>query len=658
MLVRLLNEGLWIHVLAAGLAVIGSNRPASAQCDIRLVNGLAGAPQFAVEDNTVVYSNQGIGAVVLDATNPATPTKLTQMPPGIRSVALSGGVLFASGQDGLYTYDMSDPAAPQVLGMLARPSPTDVIRANDGVVYLGESNRLVVVEVLDPLAPRLIGELTTGKNVRDVVIGSGRIYVLQDDLIEAYELTGALPSLIGTLTVPGRARHATVLGDLLLVTKSNDDLEIFDWSVPSAPVALGSIDLGEVGVIAARGDLAYVATPEDLVTIDVSSPSTPVITDRLPLIDTSIPGDAKIVDDTLFVWDIRLGLLTFDISQQAARLGGFRTISSVYRVAVRDGIAYVANDSKQLSAIDVSDPESPALAGWAELGGIARQVVIDREAVYVTNNSLASFNIPDPLAPLPPSTQSPGFFPVQSLDVSESFVYAVTERHLRVYRTTFRGGFTFWGEFPLPAYEIDVVGNLLYTVDRGTLRIIDASDPGAPVALSEYQMTATATGIQVVGEYAFISRRDGELHVVNVANPEMPEFAGSYLFHNTLNDVHVSGDLLVASGGISGVVLFDVSDPESPKLLGSSAEAGSVSNGIFIEGTRVYTSGIFRIFDVSTCVPCYADCDGDRTLGIFDFLCFQDAFVQMDPYADCDGNTAFDIFDFLCFQDAFVTGCP
>jgi hypothetical protein len=55
---------------------------------------------------------------------------------------------------------------------------------------------------------------------------------------------------------------------------------------------------------------------------------------------------------------------------------------------------------------------------------------------------------------------------------------------------------------------------------------------------------------------------------------------------------------------------------------------------------------------------CYADCDGNEVLDVFDFLCFQDAFVAMDPYADCDGNSAFDVFDFLCFQDAFVTGCP
>ncbi len=62
---------------------------------------------------------------------------------------------------------------------------------------------------------------------------------------------------------------------------------------------------------------------------------------------------------------------------------------------------------------------------------------------------------------------------------------------------------------------------------------------------------------------------------------------------------------------------------------------------------------------------CYADCDpstGAGVLDIFDFLCFQNAFVAGDPYAcDCDTTTGpgvCDIFDFLCFQDAFVAGCP
>ncbi len=61
---------------------------------------------------------------------------------------------------------------------------------------------------------------------------------------------------------------------------------------------------------------------------------------------------------------------------------------------------------------------------------------------------------------------------------------------------------------------------------------------------------------------------------------------------------------------------------------------------------------------------CYADCNrstGSGVLDIFDFLCFQHAFVSQREYAcDCDtsgGTGVCDIFDFLCFQNAFVNGC-
>jgi hypothetical protein len=77
-------------------------------------------------------------------------------------------------------------------------------------------------------------------------------------------------------------------------------------------------------------------------------------------------------------------------------------------------------------------------------------------------------------------------------------------------------------------------------------------------------------------------------------------------------------------------------------------------------GSAEHTSGPITIVGDG----CYPDCDqstGPGVLDVFDFLCFQDAFVVSDPYA-CDCNQATgagtcDIFDFLCFQDAFVLGC-
>ena len=61
---------------------------------------------------------------------------------------------------------------------------------------------------------------------------------------------------------------------------------------------------------------------------------------------------------------------------------------------------------------------------------------------------------------------------------------------------------------------------------------------------------------------------------------------------------------------------------------------------------------------------CYADFDGSTGVGvldIFDFLAFQESFVEGDPSAcDCDTSTrsgVCDVFDFICFQAAFAAGC-
>ena len=54
---------------------------------------------------------------------------------------------------------------------------------------------------------------------------------------------------------------------------------------------------------------------------------------------------------------------------------------------------------------------------------------------------------------------------------------------------------------------------------------------------------------------------------------------------------------------------------------------------------------------------CMADCDGDGSATLFDFLCFQNAFDNRLPFADCTGDGEFDVFDVLCFQAAFQAQC-
>ncbi|MCA9279874.1 MAG: VCBS repeat-containing protein [Phycisphaeraceae bacterium] len=55
---------------------------------------------------------------------------------------------------------------------------------------------------------------------------------------------------------------------------------------------------------------------------------------------------------------------------------------------------------------------------------------------------------------------------------------------------------------------------------------------------------------------------------------------------------------------------------------------------------------------------CYADCDNDKNLDIFDYICFGNAYSASELYADCDGNGLLNVFDYICFGNAYAAGCP
>lgn len=74
------------------------------------------------------------------------------------------------------------------------------------------------------------------------------------------------------------------------------------------------------------------------------------------------------------------------------------------------------------------------------------------------------------------------------------------------------------------------------------------------------------------------------------------------------------------------------------------------ADGIFGPGTLVITN-------FSAPGGCYADCEGDDDLDVFDYLCFLGEYANQSAYADCEGDGDWDVFDYLCFLGAYANGC-
>ena len=108
---------------------------------------------------------------------------------------------------------------------------------------------------------------------------------------------------------------------------------------------------------------------------------------------------------------------------------------------------------------------------------------------------------------------------------------------------------------------------------------------------------------------------------------------------------NLDGDFTLTTGSVAVVDAIAVDESASRIWAGGDFE-------------RVSGMEAVRLAEREIDCGCVADCDGDGSLTIFDFLCFQSAFDLGDPTADCDGDGTLTLFDFLCFQSAFAVGCP
>lgn len=195
------------------------------------------------------------------------------------------------------------------------------------------------------------------------------------------------------------------------------------------------------------------------------------------------------------------------------------------------------------------------------------------------------------------------------------------------------------------------------------LRLPAGSTLEFPAAVYDHEIpntpgaTPTAENTAIVGGFPVI-------------DPDDPAFGEQVLFSDLARGAFFHADLgelfaADASDTQADVFVMNVSvDGSTPgginDILGLARvdpRFGSDESGrVFVVSRQVDTVWVADLV-IDEAEPCVADCDGDGSLTLFDFLCFQNAFDAGDPSADCDGDGSLTLFDFLCFQNAFDAGC-
>lgn len=211
--------------------------------------------------------------------------------------------------------------------------------------------------------------------------------------------------------------------------------------------------------------------------------------------------------------------------------GGFP--GSVEKVTSRGNSYAVISTGSCLNVFKVNDPANPQLCTEVFTGGIiAKMKCTDSLACIVTDSGFVIFDISSPENPVRKGS---------CVLVDSNYIYDIA----------FSGNYVF------------IAGS------RIAIQIIDVSNSGQPVKVSEYSPDGGGGKLAVYSNYVYVlnrwyeKRKSGyDLHIVDVSDINIPVFKDKYRFYYDVDGMTLSGTNLFLSNSV--VRALDISNPEKP----------------------------------------------------------------------------------------------
>lgn len=525
-------------------------------------------------------------------------------------VAVSGDYAYvANGNNGLRVIDVSDPEHPREVGTLDALGFCYDVTVNGVYAYVGSTSGLHVVDISAPSTPIETGFWPKIIDVaRSVTVHGNYAYVAAGfDGVRVIEVSDPTnPVEVGAEDTPMRAIDVVIGGDYAYVADTGA-FRVVDVSDPTNPQAVKSLISrnGLVQGLAISGDIIYLANGRrGARTLDVSDPTDPKVLGTHPTGD--LTGHVIVNQGYAFVAEGNEGVWALDISDPSApvEVGSHDFPGAEGPIAISDHHAYVGNGSV-LRVLDVSDP-----ANMAEVGSWNAYSVADIEIVgpylYVAN-SFAGFrvlDISDPTTPIEVGAYDTDDY-ATAVAVSENYAYvAANKAGVRVFDVSDPTNPQEVGAFITGTDEepsnVVVNGGYAYVISRvktsccdvdGSMRVLDISDPAAPVEVYRYLQESGGTfgDIAVGRDYVFVGDHGG-LRALDVTNALAPEEAGFCWTGSGASGITLSDGLIYMADGLTGLhilrhtpetlaVALDIKPGSCPNPLNTEVPRGAKTNG-------------------------------------------------------------------------------
>lgn len=256
---------------------------------------LSSPSDVAIYGNTMFVSDQTDDfqagrLVIFDLSNPSHPVQIGSVATSdaLRSITVVGAVAYVGtwGYGKVLTIDVSDLTSPTVSGVLDTPGFPQNIAVVAMTAYVADdTSGLTILDVSDPAAPSVVGSWDDPTGlcaVRDVVVVDNMAYLTVtdatyygcDDSLVVIDVTDpANPVERGRLFAYEAYGVAAVSSTVYVAGRG---LRIVDASQPEAPTLISSFDsTPHPSAVALHDQTAFLSAYSLIRAVDVSDPTTP-----------------------------------------------------------------------------------------------------------------------------------------------------------------------------------------------------------------------------------------------------------------------------------------------------------------------------------------------------------------------------------------------
>jgi hypothetical protein len=236
------------------------------------------------------------GVLVVDTVDPARPNLVggTNIFRGVQNIAVNGNFIYVTDRWSIRVFDATDPTKPKPGKPLtfAEGIPrTLVVRGNSA--YLTADNfGFYTLDVTDPAAPRVVGSFRLSGFTYGLAVSGDNAFLANSDTgLHVLDVRKPeAPAEIGVVKLTGEPSGVAVRGQLAYIASGADGLIVVDIGRPDAPRILGTAASGDYSsAVVLDGHFAYVADGlAGVKKIDISDPNSPRLVSSF---DT--PGEAQ-----------------------------------------------------------------------------------------------------------------------------------------------------------------------------------------------------------------------------------------------------------------------------------------------------------------------------------------------------------------------------